>query len=193
VRYFFSTYDVLAAERRQRLRGRFGKKRLETFGVGDSADVNDNINWRCGLSVQPLDDCPANGDASNECNSKFVIGFHRIDPPLPLDAAAALDTWERMTVQGARPSVALQQAERHRAASANSERALAQPADRRGNLCRCRGCWQSRSCNRFPCGFPLFRKGVLPNKLHCPTVRPSPRFRALRLAPVARRCVGKAV
>jgi two-component system, response regulator PdtaR len=47
------------AKRSQRLGSRFAGKRLETFGVGDGVDVNDNVNRWYGLSVQPLNGRPA--------------------------------------------------------------------------------------------------------------------------------------
>ena len=72
----FSTHDELPAGSSYRRPG-FGINRLESFRVCDLADVNDSISWRRGLGVEPLDDCPADGDASNERKSKFVIGFHK--------------------------------------------------------------------------------------------------------------------
>ena len=50
------------------------------------------------------------------------------------------------------------------------------------------GCWPPRQQS-----FPLIRQGALPDKLHCPTVRRSTRFSCTALAPIDRRCVGKAV
>ncbi len=53
--------------------GGFGRERFETFGVGDLAEVDDEISWRHGLRARSLAGEDAERDAGYKRNREFPI------------------------------------------------------------------------------------------------------------------------